>query len=151
MSEKVRKQKIEQYDYNKNIKNLEVHPSYIQGLQRVVSKMMLAGSEEQQLAIPQAIEKFNKIIFFDPEKSDYKIADIQMDEWESDIYVLMSLIQLFKYHANDQGITSEVEVDVREDLHKDFLNQMQNGEGITQEFVDEVNQLGKKIDILRKV
>ena len=51
------------WDYDQAvIKNLQIHTSYIGGLQRITSKFILRSTEEDQLRLPTTIEKFNKLV-----------------------------------------------------------------------------------------
>ena len=53
----LRKRTVYVYDYTKTIKNLEVNPSFIDSLQKITSKKILASSNEDQLRLRETIQK----------------------------------------------------------------------------------------------
>jgi hypothetical protein len=141
MSE-VRTKTVTEYDYNKTIKNAELNPSYINGLQRISSKYILQLDEEKQAALPSAFEKFNKLLAFD--YTDGKQPDVDLNEWESDIYILFSLTQYLKGLAEDQGLTTKTEVEIQLQDIKDIAKAAETGD-FPQELADKMVDLASKL------
>ena len=145
MSEDKRSASVWEYD-NAIIDDLQVHTSYISGLQRVTSKFILKSTEENQLRLPKTIEKFNKLVEHDHVNDGP--PDIQLDEWEADLYVLFSLVQLLKFKANKQGFAKEAIVEYdNSDLMK-LSKQVSEGT-LDQELANKVGEIAAKLKIVK--
>jgi hypothetical protein len=145
MSEDKKTASVWEYD-QEVIKDLQIHTSYIAGLQRITSKFILRSSEEDQLRLPVTIDKFNKLVEHNHEKDG--IPDIKLDEWESDLYVLFSLVQLLKYQANEQGYAKEVQVDYDNSDIVELSNQVAQGT-VDKDLAAKVDAIASKLKIVR--
>tara|TARA_R110001606_G_scaffold7678_2_gene33589 strand:+ start:426 stop:863 length:438 start_codon:yes stop_codon:yes gene_type:complete len=135
------------WDYDQEvIKNLQIHTSYIGGLQRITSKFILRSSEEDQLRLPETIDKFNKLVQHNHEKDG--IPDIKLDEWESDLYVLFSLVQLLKFEANAQGYAKEINVDYDNSDMVELSKQVAQGK-IDKDLAAKVDAIASKLKIVK--
>ena len=74
MSENTRKQQIDSYNFDKDMKGLVINPRYIIGLQQIVSKLILDASEEQQMQIPDIIAKIENILTYTAEGKAFYIS-----------------------------------------------------------------------------
>ena len=133
-----------QYD-SELIKNIKVHSSYIDGLQRITSKFILRSSEEDQHRLPQAIKKFQELITHDFEKNGD--PGLKLDEWESDLYVLFSLVQLLKYEAQEQGLAKEIEVEFDNSDIQELAKQVAGGK-IDADLANKVEQIANKLKVV---
>tara|TARA_R100000544_G_C2211175_1_gene52042 strand:- start:135 stop:581 length:447 start_codon:yes stop_codon:yes gene_type:complete len=135
-----------EYDNTKLIENLKVHTSYIGALQRVTSKFILRSSDEDQLRLPKAIEKFQKLVQHNIEKDGD--PGIKLDEWESDLYVLFSLVQLLKFEAQQQGLAKEVPIDYDDSEIQELAKQVRSG-NIDADLLKKVEDISAKMKIIR--
>lgn len=135
------------WDYDQEvIKDLQIHTSYIGGLQRITSKFILRSSEEDQLRLPETIDKFNKLVQHDHAKDG--TPDIRLDEWESDLYVLFSLVQLLKFEANAQGYAKEINVDYDNSDMVELSKQVAQGK-IDKDLAAKVDAIASKLKIVK--
>lgn len=145
MSEDKKTASVWEYD-QEVIKDLQIHTSYIAGLQRITSKFILRSSEEDQIRLPETIDKFNKLVEHDHEKNG--MPNIKLDEWESDLYVLFSLVQLLKFQANQQGYAKEVNIDYDNSDMVELSNQVAAGK-VDKDLAAKVEAIAAKLKIVR--
>ena len=145
MSEDKKKASVWEYD-NAVIDDLTVHTSYISGLQRITSKFILRSTEEDQLRLPTTIQKFNKLVEHDHVNDGP--PDITLDEWESDLYVLFSLVQLLKFEANAQGYAKEINVDYDNSDMVELSKQVAQGK-IDKDLAAKVDAIASKLKIVK--
>jgi len=145
MSESKKTASVWEYDEGV-ITNLGVHTSYITALQRVTSKFILRSTEEDQLRLPTSIDKFNKLVQHDHAKDG--TPDIRLDEWESDLYVLFSLVQLLKFEANEQGYAKEKEIEYDSEDLVELSKQLGDGT-IDKDLHKKVSDIADKLKIVR--
>ena len=142
MSENSTNKEYTTYDFTKNIKEIEINPSFIIGLQNITSKFMLNASEKDQLKIPDAIKKF-KLIMDHNSKSDTPIPDIELDAYEQNLYVLFALVNYLKFEAERQGLTIKKEIEINNDLFKNAEELLKNG--ITNDnLIEQLTELSNK-------
>ena len=145
MSESKKTASVWEYDEGV-ITNLGVHTSYITALQRVTSKFILRSTEEDQLRLPTSIDKFNKLVQHDHAKDG--TPDIRLDEWESDLYVLFSLVQLLKFKANLQGFAKEVDIEYDNSDIMELSKQVSEGK-IDKDLATKVEEIASKLKIVK--
>jgi len=145
MSEDKKKASVWEYD-NAVINDLTVHTSYISGLQRITSKFILRSTEEDQLRLPTTIQKFNKLVEHDHVNDGP--PDITLDEWESDLYVLFSLVQLLKFKANLQGFAKEVDIEYDNSDIMELSKQVSEGK-IDKDLATKVEEIASKLKIVK--
>lgn len=145
MSEDKKTASVWEYD-QEVIKDLQIHTSYIAGLQRITSKFILRSSEEDQIRLPETIDKFNKLVEHDHEKNG--MPNVKLDEWESDLYVLFSLVQLLKFQANQQGYAKEVNIDYDNSDMVELSNQVAAGK-VDKDLAAKVEAIAAKLKIVR--
>ena len=140
------KRSVWEYD-NAVIDNLSIHTSYIIGaLQRVTSRFILASSEEDQLRLPETINEFNKLVVHNIEKDGD--PGIKFDEWQSNLYVLFSLVQLLKFEAQQQGFAKEVEIEYDDSDVQELANQVAQGK-VDPDLQKKVEAIADKLKIVR--
>ena len=133
---------IASYEYDKTIKNIELNPSYINGLQRITTKYILNLPESDQANLSEVFVKFREMLEFD--YSDGKQPKIKLQEWESDLYCLFSLTQYLQSLAADQGIQKTTEVEIKLDDIKDITDAAKSGD-IPEELAAKIAELAKKV------
>ena len=124
----------------------EYDQEVIKDLQRITSKFILRSSEEDQIRLPETISKFNKLVQHNYEKNS--TPDIKLDEWESDLYVLFSLVQLLKFQANAQGYAREVDIDYDNSDMVELSNQVAAGK-VDKDLAAKVEAIANKLKIVR--
>jgi len=139
MSEENQLQTFDTYDFTDNIKNIEVSTAYIPGLQRILTDMLMnfsAGTEK----LPEMFKKFEQNI----DKNEEDRVNLGLNKEESDIYTLFSLLQLFKYLANEQGLAKKKETTATVEELKELALMMQRDEDVT----DKLKEIQDKIRIV---
>lgn len=136
----------ESYDFTKNITDIEVSPAFILGLQRICNQLIVS-KPERGAEMPKIFAKFEKIAHYYGNKEEYETEPvIDLDIFESDIYTLFSLIQLFKFKAKEQGLQVLTETNItKEEIQKLAKVIEQGGDG-----VDEIRDLNSKMKPLEK-
>lgn len=105
-------EKTLKYDLSKNIKNLEINTSFIQGLENVLT-FFIFNIVEETSQLPEIFKKFEKII------TNKELT--QLTPVESHMYVIFALHQYLKAEAIKQNLHEEVEIDIPKDVLKDSL------------------------------
>jgi ABC-type uncharacterized transport system ATPase subunit len=132
-------QTFDTYDFSDNIKNIEVSTAYIPGLQRILTDLLMnfsAGTEK----LPEMFKKFEQNI----DKNEEDKVNLGLNKEESDIYTLFSLLQLFKYLANEQGLAKKTETTATVEELKELALMMQRDEDVT----DKLKEIQDKIRIV---
>ena len=117
------------YDFTKDIKDIDINPAYIHGLQRITNTTII--NSDRGADMPGIFAKFEEIVTQHTKPEEGKVA-IVLDEFEADIYTLFSLIQLLKYKAHEQGLEIETETTVTKDELVDLAKMIEKGEDITE-------------------
>ena len=79
--------------------------------------------------------KFNEIVQQHLKPKEEQV-EVQLDEFEADIYTLFSLIQLFKYKAHEQGLELKTETTVTKEELADLTTMIEKGEDVTKALKD---------------
>lgn len=88
------------YDYQKVIEGVNISATYISGLQQVLTTLLsFTGNKD---VIAEQYKRISAVVNGD--------KSIQMTAEETNLYVLISLIQELKKLAKEQGISKEVEI-----------------------------------------
>lgn len=131
------------YDFTKNITGLEINPAYIHGLERITNKMIIENSDRGS-ELPGIFAKFDKIV------AQAKLPleeqeQIPLDEFESDIYTLFSLIQLFKYMAREQKLDIETETTATKQELADLAKMIEKGADVS----EKIKEINAKMTIVK--
>ena len=128
--EEQRKQTVISYDHKKVIKDISLSTVYIASLQNIVSKY-ISENPDTMLTIGQTFKNFEHIHTEAKKKdkdSSYEVQNMPtLTPWEADLYCLYSLLQTFKWHAKNQGLEIETEIDVDADYMKNTVEKMKEG------------------------
>ena len=95
-----------------------------------------AGTEK----LPEMFKKFEQNI----DKNEEDRVNLGLNKEESDIYTLFSLLQLFKYLANEQGLAKKTETTATVEELKELALMMQRDEDVT----DKLKEIQDKIRIV---
>lgn len=122
------------------IKNVEISTTYISGLQSILMTMM--SFLEDKTTLPQTLAKFKKLVEGDTE--------IQLSPAESQLYIVISLIQELKRKAIDQGLSSEVEIsdDVNtkiEEMSQQLLDLDESDDDSVKEFTEKYKDMYEQV------
>ena len=117
------------YDFTKDIKDIDINPAYIHGLQRITNTAII--NSDRGADMPGIFAKFEEIVTQHTKPEEGKVA-IVLDEFEADIYTLFSLIQLLKYKAHEQGLELKTEWPAAKDELVDLAKMIEKGEDITE-------------------
>jgi hypothetical protein len=139
MSEENKLQTFDTYDFKDTIKGIEVSTAYIPGLQRILTDMFMNFSGGTS-KLPEMFKKFEQNI----DKNEEDKVNLELNKEESDIYTLFSLLQLFKYLANEQGLAKKTETTATIEELKELGLMMHRQEDIT----DKLKELESKIKVL---
>jgi len=107
------------YDFSKNIKNIEVNTSFINGLESLLMYFILDVVEDPA-TIPNIFKKFESIIKGDTE-------NVQLTSIEVHMYTIFALHQLFKGHAIEQKLHKEVNININKEDIKESLSLLLEG------------------------
>jgi hypothetical protein len=122
------------YDFTKNITGIEVNPAYIHGLERITNKMIIQNSE-RGAELPGIFAKFEKIVSQAKLPLDEQ-EQVPLDEFEADIYTLFSLIQLFKYLAQQQNLEIKTETTATKADLEELAKMIQKGSDVSEKIKD---------------
>ncbi len=133
-----RKQTIISYDHKKVIKGISLSTVYITSLQNIITKK-ISENPDTMLTIGQTFKNFEHIQSEAKKKdedSSYEVQDMPtLTEWEADLYCLYSLLQTFKWHAGNQGLEIQTEIDVEEGEFKKVVDKMKEGVNIEEDML----------------
>ena len=131
------------YDFKKTINDLSISTTYIPALQSIITKKIMDDPERQE-TIGDTFKNFDIIVKAanKPDITEEEIKALpQLDQWESEVYTLFSLVQSFKYHAKEQKLEIETETTTtREDFAKLAREAFEGGD-ITQNLKDIASSL----------
>ena len=122
------------YDFTKNITGIEINPAYIHGLERITNKMIVENSE-RGAELPGIFAKFEKIVSQAKLPLDEQ-EQVPLDEFEADIYTLFSLIQLFKYLAQQQKLEIKTETSATKADLEELANMIKKGSDVSEKIKD---------------
>lgn len=127
MSEEKKLQTVDTYNPNDIIKGIEVSTAYIQGLQRMLTAMFLNYSEGTE-KLPDLFKTFEQNLG----KKEEDKTSLNLNAEQADIYTLFSLLQLFKYHANAQGLAKKTETSATIEELKEIATMMSKQEDVSE-------------------
>ena len=95
---------VDSWDYTKNITGLEVNTGFITGLENILM-FYVVNVVEDPATLADTFKKFEMIITNQQPKEN----PIELSDLERQMYVLFSLLQLFKAHAYEQKLNVKLE------------------------------------------
>tara|TARA_R110000782_G_scaffold180992_1_gene271433 strand:- start:383 stop:814 length:432 start_codon:yes stop_codon:yes gene_type:complete len=140
--ENKRLETFDTYDFTKIIKNIEVSTAYIPGLQRITSQLILDETDRAS-DLPDIFKKFEDMVTLPID--DPKRKDLVFDRFESDLYTLYSLTQLFKYHAQEQNLNIKTKTTATQEDLNNLGDMLVKGQDIT----EQLNDINSKMEIVK--
>ena len=122
--DKERLQTYVTYDLASIIKDIEVSASYIPALQSMITRKIMAS------------DKVEKMVKNSQDKVPEDEANLSFDQWEADLYILFSLVQMFKYKAKEQNLEIKQETTTTKAEFEQLARDAFKGEDITQKLKD---------------
>ncbi len=144
MSESKRIQTYDVYDPKDVIKDIEVSTIYITSLQNIISDMIIAGSKID--TVGETFQKFESIRVAVENNDRDDIKNIQLDNWEKQVYTLYSLLQLFKFKALQQGLNKPTETTATEDDIKQLGDMLKSKDNNA---IDKLTEITNKMKIVK--
>lgn len=135
MSEENKLQTFDTYDFKDIIKEIEVSTAYISGLQRILTNLLMDYSEGTE-KLPDLFKKFEENLAKEQEEKEENNTGWGLTEEQANIYTLFSLVQLFKYNANKQGLAKKTETSATIEELKELALMMYKQEDITEKLKD---------------
>jgi hypothetical protein len=131
---------IDSWDYTKNIKDLEVNTGYISGIENILI-FYITNIVEDPSTLAVTFNKFNAIL-----KNEVKEEDkIELSDIERHMYILFSLLQLFKIKAYEQKLNVKIESNVTKEQLQEYLMDVMKGDDATaKEKLDNIMSLMKR-------
>jgi hypothetical protein len=139
MSEENKLQTFDTYDFKDTIKDISVSTAYIPGLQRIITDMFLNYSEGTE-KLPDLFKKFEQNLG----KNQEDKTALDLTKEQADIYTLFSLLQLFKYNANQQGLAKKTETTATVEELKELASMMSKQQDVT----EKLKELQSKMKIV---
>jgi hypothetical protein len=114
---------VDSWDYTKNITGLEVNTGFITGLENILM-FYVVNIVEDPATLAETFKKFELIITNQqPKENPIELSDI-----ERQMYVLFSLLQLFKAHAYEQKLNIKLDSNVTKEQLSEYLNEVVSGD-----------------------
>lgn len=105
--DKERLQTYVTYDLKSIIKDIEVSASYIPALQSMITRKIMSSDKVEEIG--NIFQKFEKMVKDSQDGVSEEQANLSIDQWEADLYVLFSLVQMFKFKAKEQNLEIKTE------------------------------------------
>lgn len=106
------------YDFTKEIKNVTLNPFFIKNLEAILMYFTLNVFDDP-MRLPVLFETFDKLISGEKLEKEPELTNI-----EKMVFTLYHLQQILKYHAEDQGLVIEQNVEFSSEEIKEALQQM---------------------------
>ena len=132
--DKERLQTYVTYDLASIIKDIEVSASYIPALQSLITRKIMSSDKVEEIGT--IFNKFEKMVKASQDKTPKEETNISFDQWESDLYILFSLVQMFKYKAKEQNLEIKQETTTTKAEFEQLAKDAFAGEDITQKLKD---------------
>jgi len=132
--DKERLQTYVTYDLGSIIKDIEVSASYIPALQSLITRKIMSSDKVEEIGT--IFNKFEKMVKASQDKIPKEETNISFDQWESDLYILFSLVQMFKYKAKEQNLEIKQETTTTKAEFEQLAKDAFNGQDITQKLKD---------------
>lgn len=132
--DKERLQTYVTYDLASIVKDIEVSASYIPALQSMITRKIMSSDKVEEIGT--IFNKFEKMVKASQDKIPKEETNISLDQWESDLYILFSLVQMFKYKAKEQNLEIKQETTTTKAEFEQLAKDAFNGEDITQKIKD---------------
>lgn len=132
--DKERLQTYVTYDLASIIKDIEVSASYIPALQSMITRKIMESDKVDEIG--NIFQKFEKMVKDSQDGVSQEEANLSFDQWEADLYVLFSLVQMLKFKAKEQNLEIKTETTTTKAEFEQLARDAFKGEDITQKLKD---------------
>ena len=127
----------DELDYKDIIKDIELSTVFITSLQNIIQDMIY--SENRIETVGDTFKKFDKIKDNHNSGESDAMKDIELDNWEKQIYTLFSILQVLKHKAYEQKLNKPTKTTATMEDLKEISELMINGSDKVKEKLEEIN------------
>ena len=127
----------DEWDYKDVIKDIELSTVFITSLQNIIQDMIY--SENRIETVGDTFKKFDKIKDNHNSGESDAMKDIELDNWEKQIYTLFSILQVLKHKAYEQKLNKPTKTTATMEDLKEISELMMNGSDKVKEKLEEIN------------
>ena len=127
----------DEWDYKDVIKDIELSTVFITSLQNIIQDMIY--SENRIETVGDTFKKFDKIKDNHNSGESDAMKDIELDNWEKQIYSLFSILQVLKHKAYEQKLNKPTKTTATMEDLKEISELMMNGSDKVKEKLEEIN------------
>ena len=127
----------DEWDYKDIIKDIELSTVFITSLQNIIQDMIY--SENRKETVGDTFKKFDKIKDNHNSGESDAMKDIELDNWEKQIYTLFSILQVLKHKAYEQKLNKPTKTTATMEDLKEISELMMNGSDKVKEKLEEIN------------
>ena len=127
----------DEWDYKDIIKDIELSTVFITSLQNIIQDMIY--SENRIETVGDTFKKFDKIKDNHNSGESDAMKDIELDNWEKQIYSLFSILQVLKHKAYEQKLNKPTKTTATMEDLKEISELMINGSDKVKEKLEEIN------------
>ena len=127
----------DEWDYKDIIKDIELSTVFITSLQNIIQDMIY--SENRIETVGDTFKKFDKIKDNHNSGESDAMKDIELDNWEKQIYSLFSILQVLKHKAYEQKLNKPTKTTATMEDLKEISELMMNGSDKVKEKLEEIN------------
>lgn len=126
------------YDFTKNIKDLEINPGFILGLDAIIM-FYIGNIIKDPATLPATFKKFEKIISDDVSEEN----PIELDYLERHMYTLFALQQLLRAKAKEQNLEIPLKSEVTKEHLTEYMRSIIDDDGTAEERLKKIESLIK--------
>ena len=126
----------DEWDYKDVIKDIELSTVFITSLQNIIQDMIY--SENRIETVGDTFKKFDKIKDNHNSGESDAMKDIELDNWEKQIYSLFSILQVLKHKAYEQKLNKPTKTTATMKDLKEISKLMMEGSDKVQEKLEEI-------------
>ena len=126
----------DEWDYKDIIKDIELSTVFITSLQNIIQDMIY--SENRIETVGDSFKKFDKMKDNHNSGESDAMKDIELDNWEKQIYSLFSILQVLKHKAYEQKLNKPTKTTATMKDLKEISKLMMEGSDKVQEKLEEI-------------
>lgn len=122
------------YDLKSIIKDIEVSASYIPALQSMITRKIMSSDKVEEIG--NIFQKFEKMVKDSQDGVSEEEANLSFDQWEADLYILFSLVQMLKFKAKEQNLEIKTETTATKAEFEELAKEAFAGNDIKEKLID---------------
>ena len=122
------------YDLKSIIKDIEVSASYIPALQSMITRKIMSSDKVEEIG--NIFQKFEKMVKDSQDGVSEEKANLSFDQWEADLYILFSLVQMLKFKAKEQNLEIKTETTATKAEFEELAKEAFAGNDIKEKLID---------------